>query len=83
MRFRSTLTILTLTLVALSSSQANPPFPAKPKLVVLIAIDQFRYDYLTRYEKEFTGGLHRMVTEGAVFANANLAHVVISEIRIL
>ncbi|HWB87488.1 MAG TPA: alkaline phosphatase family protein [Bryobacteraceae bacterium] len=74
MRLRSIVTTVILALLATAASQANPPFPAKPKLVVLIAIDQFRYDYLTRYERELTGGLHRMLVEGAVFANANLAH---------
>ena len=45
-----------------------------PKLVLLIAIDQFRYDYLTRFREQYTGGLQRLLTRGAVFANANLEH---------
>src|SRR6187399_1974332 len=45
--------------------------PAKPKLVLAIAVDQFRYDYLTRYRSEYTGGLNRLLTKGAVFTNAN------------
>jgi predicted AlkP superfamily pyrophosphatase or phosphodiesterase len=53
---------------------AAAPFPARPKLVVLISIDQFRYDYLTRYGGEYTGGLRRLLDQGAVFANANLDH---------
>src|ERR1035438_5032639 len=47
----------------------------KPKLVVAIVVDQFRYDYLTRYRAEYTAGLNRLLTEGAVFTNANYAHV--------
>jgi len=44
--------------------------PGKPKLVVAIVIDQFRYDYLTRYRSEYRGGFDRLLTQGAVFANA-------------
>ncbi len=42
----------------------------KPKLVVAIVIDQFRYDYLTRFRQEYTGGLAKLLNEGAVFTNA-------------
>lgn len=44
------------------------------RLVVLIAIDQFRYDYLTRFRDEYTGGLARLLRNGANFVNANLEH---------
>src|SRR5262245_48550903 len=46
-----------------------------PKLVVAIVIDQFRYDYLTRFKDEYTGGLRRMLDQGAVFTNAYYEHV--------
>lgn len=50
--------------------------PAKPdvRLVLLIAVDQFRYDYLTRFRSDYTAGFKRLLTEGAVFTNANLEH---------
>jgi predicted AlkP superfamily pyrophosphatase or phosphodiesterase len=44
------------------------------KLVLLIAVDQFRYDYLTRFRKDFSGGFERLLTQGAVFTDANLEH---------
>ena len=49
----------------LTALAAAPPTPAphKPKLV--IAVDQFRYDYLTRYRNGYTGGLNRVLTKGA------------------
>jgi arylsulfatase A-like enzyme len=47
---------------------------AAPKLVVAIVIDQFRYDYLTRFGSEYTGGLKRLLTEGADFTNSNYRH---------
>ena len=67
-------------IVALSSLAAAPqapaPKPAPPdiRLVLLIAVDQFRYDYLTRFRGEFTSGFKRLLSEGAVFTDANLEH---------
>src|SRR6478672_5690529 len=48
--------------------------PRKPKLVVAIVIDQFRYDYLTRFRSEYHGGFERLLTKGAVFTNARYEH---------
>jgi predicted AlkP superfamily pyrophosphatase or phosphodiesterase len=45
-----------------------------PKLVVVVIIDQFRYDYLTRFRDEYTGGFDRLLKTGAVFTNAYLQH---------
>jgi predicted AlkP superfamily pyrophosphatase or phosphodiesterase len=42
-----------------------------PKLVVAIAIDQFRYDYLTRFRADYHGGLDLLLTRGADFTNAH------------
>jgi len=44
------------------------------RLVLLVAVDQCRYDYLTRFRDEFSGGLARLLTTGAVFSNAYLDH---------
>src|ERR1017187_6628869 len=44
--------------------------PKKPKLVLAIVIDQFRYDYLTRYRSDYHGGFDLLLTKGAVFTNA-------------
>jgi predicted AlkP superfamily pyrophosphatase or phosphodiesterase len=41
-----------------------------PKLAVVIVVDQMRADYVDRFNGEWTGGLKRMVTEGAWFQNA-------------
>jgi predicted AlkP superfamily pyrophosphatase or phosphodiesterase len=59
-----------------SAAQA-PPATAKPvRLVVGIVIDQFRYDYLTRFQDQFgEGGFKRLLNGGAVFTNANYIHV--------
>ncbi len=48
--------------------------PKRPKLVVAIVIDQFRYDYLTRFRGEYHSGFDRLLTRGAVFTNARYIH---------
>jgi hypothetical protein len=50
-------------------AQAQPQ--PQPKLVLAIVVDQCRYDYLTRFRADFTGGLKRLLEQGAVFTNAN------------
>src|SRR5450759_3422850 len=49
--------------------------PKKPKLVLAIVVDQFRYEYLTRFRSEYNGGLARLLSQGAVFTNASYIHV--------
>ncbi|NUO82129.1 alkaline phosphatase family protein [candidate division KSB1 bacterium] len=47
----------------------------QPKLVVVISIDQFRYDYLTRFEKHFVArGFNLFLKEGANFVCARHGH---------
>ncbi len=49
---------------------------AKPKLVLLIVVDQFRYDYLERFGDLFgNGGFKRLTNDGALFTNANYDYV--------
>jgi predicted AlkP superfamily pyrophosphatase or phosphodiesterase len=46
--------------------------PPKVRLVLGIVIDQFRYDYLTRFDDLFgKGGFRRLLDGGAVFTNAH------------
>jgi len=49
------------------------PAPAKPRLVVMITVDQLRPDYLTRWRTQLTGGF-RLLQAGAVFTNASQDH---------
>ena len=51
---------------------ADPP--QKPKLVLAIVIDQFRYDYLLRFRKDYNSGFTRLLEKGAVFTNAHYMH---------
>lgn len=68
--------LLTATLAA-DAPRVAPPAPESDpavRLVVLVAVDQFRPDYLTRFRSEYTGGLARLLNEGATFADARLEH---------
>jgi predicted AlkP superfamily pyrophosphatase or phosphodiesterase len=47
---------------------------AKPRLILVISIDQMRYDYLERFAKLFTGGFRRLLNAGALFENARYRH---------
>jgi predicted AlkP superfamily pyrophosphatase or phosphodiesterase len=44
--------------------------PSRPRLVVLIVVDQMRADYVDKFRGQWTGGLKRMVDEGAWFRAA-------------
>jgi predicted AlkP superfamily pyrophosphatase or phosphodiesterase len=53
-----------------------PATSAKPRLVLLIVVDQFRYDYLTRYGDLFgRKGIGRLMGQGASWTEANYDHV--------
>ncbi len=58
--------VVGVSLLAPAHAQPQP----QPKLVLAIVIDQFRYDYLTRFRSEYTGGLKRLLDQGADFTNA-------------
>ena len=50
--------------------EVNPSFPNRPKLVLVLVIDQFRYDYLMRFRPFFVkGGFNRLLDGGAVYTN--------------
>jgi predicted AlkP superfamily pyrophosphatase or phosphodiesterase len=46
----------------------------RPRLVLAIVIDQFRYDYLLRFRQDYNAGLKRMLEQGAVFTDAHYLH---------
>lgn len=67
--------ILAATTAAVPATRPSPaPISPRPKLVVAVTIDQFRYDYLTRFRAEYTGGLRRLLDRGAVFTQARYQH---------
>lgn len=55
----------------------NRPPTTSPSLIVVISVDQLRYDYLERFAPWFsTGGFNRFLTSGATFPNTHYLHAV-------
>ena len=55
---------------------AAPAQRKRPRLVLLIAVDQFRYDYLERFGDLFgAGGLRLLLRDGASWTECNYDHV--------
>lgn len=49
---------------------AQAPAAERPRLIVLLSVDQMRADYVQQYGHEWTGGLRRLLDGGAVFTQA-------------
>ncbi|RLD19958.1 MAG: hypothetical protein DRI69_07290 [Bacteroidetes bacterium] len=47
---------------------------SEPKLVVVIVVDQMRYDFFDRFGDKFEGGLKRIWDRGVVYSNAHHSH---------
>jgi hypothetical protein len=58
--------LLVLVCTALLTGHATAQGPAAPRLLVVLVVDQMRHDYLQRMAPHWTGGLKRLLTEGAV-----------------
>jgi predicted AlkP superfamily pyrophosphatase or phosphodiesterase len=66
---------LTMALLTHTAAQTpSAPSRSSPKLIVVLALDQMRYDYLPRYNDLYKGGLRTLIDRGAVFTNANYRH---------
>src|SRR6202166_1230582 len=48
-----------------SSTKEEARESSKPKLVVILVVDQMRGDYIDKFQQQWTGGLKRLVDEGA------------------
>ena len=54
----------------------NAAITERPRLVLLIVVDQFRYDYLNRFGDLFgPRGIGRLMRRGASWTDANFDHV--------
>jgi arylsulfatase A-like enzyme len=65
------------TLAPPSRAQAKAPIehtarkaPEKPKLVVLLVVDQMRGDYVDKFRGQWSAGLKRLIEDGAWFRDA-------------
>jgi predicted AlkP superfamily pyrophosphatase or phosphodiesterase len=68
-------TVLALAVGLLSSAigqerRAASKAGDRPKLVVLIVVDQMRGDYVDKFRGQWSGGLRRLIDEGAWFRDA-------------
>src|SRR5882762_2628336 len=71
MRLPQSLGIALLLLCSIPTASASV-YNARPKLVVIIVIDQFRGDYLERYRDQFgDGGFRMFLDRGAYFTECN------------
>ncbi len=68
--------LLCLLLAIAAAAQTPRPRPAtqRPKLILMIVVDQFRQDYFYRFGSQYNGGLARLLSQGAVYTDAHYEH---------
>jgi len=72
MRIPRRFAVVPLLCACLIGSASGSAYNARPKLVVVIVIDQFRGDYLERYRDQFgEGGFRLLLEHGAYFTDCN------------
>ena len=69
-----TFTLLAATAACAKHPQPIAAAPSTPKLIIAISVDQFSSLLFEEYRGAFTGGLKRLSTGGAVFANGYQKH---------
>lgn len=74
-RVRRAVAALLVLAVWLPAGARQPAAPARPSLLVLVVVDQMRAEYFTRYGATWTGGLRRLMDEGARFEQAFYPYV--------
>ncbi|HEY6852679.1 MAG TPA: alkaline phosphatase family protein, partial [Gemmatimonadales bacterium] len=67
---------MNLSLLVALAALGHPPAANRPRLVLVITVDQMRADYLDRWKAQLSGGLSVLAAEGAVFSNAFQDHAV-------
>lgn len=69
---------MTRMLPAVLAVLAATPLAAqqRPKLVVMLTVDQLKPEYFERYKHQLTGGLARLANDGAFFTQAAQDHAV-------
>ncbi len=53
-----------------SPAKVTAKDPARPRLVVMLVVDQMRGDYVDKFQGQWTGGLKRLIEDGAWFRDA-------------
>src|SRR6266545_3453685 len=57
-------------LILASAALAAPAAQQRPRLLVIVVVDQFRADYLNTFATHWRGGFRTVLAEGAVFRRA-------------
>ncbi|HEY6802766.1 MAG TPA: alkaline phosphatase family protein [Pyrinomonadaceae bacterium] len=71
-----TLSTSSITLAQNRATPSSGQRAKRPKLVLLIAVDQFRYDYLERFYDLFgDNGFKRLMRDGASWTQSNYDHI--------
>ena len=73
-RSRQLLAALLVAAAAVGCRPVDEGDGSAPRLVVVLVVDQLRYDYLVRYRELLTGGLDRLLDQGLSFTEAHHAH---------
>lgn len=68
------ITVIAFPFLLLTLAFALPQPSSKPKLVLVLSVDQMRFDYLTRFGLLFKGGFRRLIDNGAIFSSAYYRH---------
>jgi len=66
--------LLLLSAVAWLLAGPAPEGASPPRLILVLSIDQMRYDYLTRFAPLYKGGFKTLLERGAIFTNALYRH---------
>src|SRR6185295_11719192 len=70
------LIISLLVSVSFAQRRTQPSVQRRPRLVLLIVVDQFRYDYLERFGDLFgPNGFRRLMRDGASWTQSNYDHM--------
>ena len=75
--------LLTLSALAFAAASPADSFTDRPRLVVVISIDQFRADYINRFATHYLpaqaggklGGFRYLAEQGAYFTDAHYSHI--------
>lgn len=67
-------TLSAILLLGFACAALAAPSPKKPKLIVAVVVDQFRYDYLLRFRNDYSAGFRKLLEQGAVFDDAHHIH---------
>src|SRR5215831_12425214 len=69
-RFRFRRIALTIVVAAIMVAAPIAAPDRTPRLIVVLMVDQFRADYVDRFQQQWSHGLKRLVTDGAWFRGA-------------